>query len=301
MKKRISILVLTYNHENFIRKCIDSILNQNVDAEIEILVGEDCSTDNTACILKEKYEGKIKLNLRSENIGASLNFIDLLNRCSGDYIAYIDGDDYMFPGKLAAQLKVFEDNSDVNLVHHNVSEVDFSDDVIRSKKFLGALVGDINDLLKNCQGGMQSCSVMVRKPASLNWNSLIPSDSKIQDMPFIYNALGTGKVLFIDESFAAYRRHALSVTNVTSSTALEKWTRYYVRQTLSNDLANKRNINTSLAASYLRCAIIELENKQFKIMIKNLKRALLCLPYPSKVLVKTYFNFVRSCVGLCFK
>jgi glycosyltransferase involved in cell wall biosynthesis len=113
--KRISILVLTYNHEKFIQQCIDSILSQEVEAELEIIVGEDCSSDNTAQILNDNYGNTVvELILREKNIGASLNFLDIISKCTGDYIAFIDGDDYMLPGKLAAQLKVFVENPIIN-------------------------------------------------------------------------------------------------------------------------------------------------------------------------------------------
>ena len=79
----VSIVVLTYNHEKYIRKCLDSILIQNVDFSFEIIIGDDFSTDQTAQIIteyQEKYPGIVKPNLRSINVGASRNQYDCFLR-----------------------------------------------------------------------------------------------------------------------------------------------------------------------------------------------------------------------------
>ena len=57
MKKMLSIYVATYNHENYIEKALDSIFMQVTDYSYEVLVGEDCSTDNTRKVLK-RYENQ---------------------------------------------------------------------------------------------------------------------------------------------------------------------------------------------------------------------------------------------------
>ena len=93
----LSIVVITYNHEKYIRKCLDSILMQDVDFSFEIIVSDDCSTDQTAQIITEyqdKYPDIIKPNLRSINVGATKNQYDCFLRCTGNYIAILDGDDF---------------------------------------------------------------------------------------------------------------------------------------------------------------------------------------------------------------
>ena len=93
----VSIVVITYNHEKYIRKCLDSILMQDLDFSFEIIISDDFSTDQTAQIITEyqdKYPDIIKPNLRSANVGASKNQYDCFLRCTGDYIAILDGDDF---------------------------------------------------------------------------------------------------------------------------------------------------------------------------------------------------------------
>ena len=92
----LSIAVITYHQENYIRQALDSILMQNVNFKYEIIIGEDCSQDNTRIILleyHEKYPNRFQLILRDKNVGATKNLYDVLMNCHGKYIALLDGDD----------------------------------------------------------------------------------------------------------------------------------------------------------------------------------------------------------------
>ena len=106
-----SVLIVTYYHEQYIKKALDSVLTQNVEEEMEILVGDDGSQDNTVKILKE-YSLQfpfIKI-YDHENVGLSRNIYDLLKRAQGDYIAILEGDDYWIDEKkLIKQRKILEE------------------------------------------------------------------------------------------------------------------------------------------------------------------------------------------------
>lgn len=110
----VSVVVITYNHEKYIRLALDSILMQNVDFAFEILIGDDCSTDQTAEIIGEyqqRFPHIIKAILRSENIGATKNLYDLFLKCAGDYIAILDGDDFWTDKlKLQTQINFLKNN-----------------------------------------------------------------------------------------------------------------------------------------------------------------------------------------------
>ena len=82
----LSVVVITYNHEKYIKKCLDSILEQNIDFPIEIIISDDCSTDNTQRIIKnyhKRYPEIIKPILRSVNVGASKNQYDCFTSAVG--------------------------------------------------------------------------------------------------------------------------------------------------------------------------------------------------------------------------
>ena len=123
MNPLLSILCITYNHDKFIGEAIDSWLEQKIDFKIEIIIGDDCSTDNTVLEIKKylKSNNYIKLIERSKNIGFMNNFIDTYKQCNGKYIAICEGDDYWSDkNKLQMQVDFLENNKDYVLTHTNV-------------------------------------------------------------------------------------------------------------------------------------------------------------------------------------
>ena len=90
----VSVIVLTYNHEKYIKQALDSILRQKVNFDYEILIGDDASTDNTVKVLKEyksKFPNIIKLFLNEVNLGATRNAYNLLVNAKGKYLATCEG------------------------------------------------------------------------------------------------------------------------------------------------------------------------------------------------------------------
>jgi glycosyltransferase involved in cell wall biosynthesis len=152
--------VLTYNHIDYIRDCIEGILIQNVDFPIEIIIGEDESSDGTRNICIEyakKYSGKIRLFLHSrKNVikinkkpTGRFNFLYSLSKARGKYIAYCEGDDYWtHPLKLQKQVDFLQKNPDFVMSSH---EVEIVFEGVKEKKIFGdpIEVSSFEDLLKN--------------------------------------------------------------------------------------------------------------------------------------------------------
>ena len=118
----VSVCMMTYNHEKFISKALDSILMQKVNFKYEIVLGDDFSTDNTRKIITEyehKNKGIFNLLFHTKNIGAHLNQISTMHACQGKYIAMLEGDDYWTdPGKLQKQVDFLEGNEDYVICTH---------------------------------------------------------------------------------------------------------------------------------------------------------------------------------------
>lgn len=94
---KVSVIVITYNHEKYIRHALDSILMQKTDFKYEILIGDDASIDSTPKILeeyREKYPDRIKLTLRKKNVGSTKNSYELYMQAKGEYISTLEGDDF---------------------------------------------------------------------------------------------------------------------------------------------------------------------------------------------------------------
>lgn len=112
MGVKYSIVMVTYNHEKYIAKAIESVLKQNTKEQIEILVGDDGSNDRTVEILNS-YKNKYAFIdvFAHNNVGLSKNVYDLLMKAKGEYIAILEGDDYWIDNdKLVKQRKIIEDN-----------------------------------------------------------------------------------------------------------------------------------------------------------------------------------------------
>lgn len=117
----VSVAVITYNQEAYIRQCVESILQQQTDFPLEIIVADDGSTDGTAATvesLQKEYPGKITLLRQPQNVGLIRNYQSVLQACQGRYIAQIAGDDYFSdPHKLQKQYNYLEGNPETALVY----------------------------------------------------------------------------------------------------------------------------------------------------------------------------------------
>ena len=127
----VSIICNTYNHEPYIRQCLDGFIMQKTTFAFEILIHDDASTDNTANIIREyeaKYSTIIKPIYQTENqyskkIGIMKTF--QYPRVKGKYIAFCEGDDYWIdPLKLQKQVDYMEEHVDCSLCHTNFQILD---------------------------------------------------------------------------------------------------------------------------------------------------------------------------------
>ena len=94
---KISVGIITYNQQDTIAQTLDSILCQKGDFELEVVIGEDCSTDNTWAICKEyaeRYPEQVVLLENTHNLGIMANFARVMKACTGDYVGICAGDDY---------------------------------------------------------------------------------------------------------------------------------------------------------------------------------------------------------------
>lgn len=108
---KISVAVITYNQQDTIAQTLDSILCQKGEFELEVVVGEDCSTDNTLAICQEyagRYPEQVVLLENTHNLGIMANFARVMKACTGDYVGICAGDDYWCDEhKLQKQLDYF--------------------------------------------------------------------------------------------------------------------------------------------------------------------------------------------------
>ena len=125
-KPVVSVRIVTYNHEKFIRECIDSVLSQKTDFDFEIVIGEDCSQDKTREICFEyqkKHSDKIRVICWYENVSKlGGNGRRTIAHCRGEYVAFLEGDDYWTDSlKLQKQIDLIRATGSIGCVANYVT------------------------------------------------------------------------------------------------------------------------------------------------------------------------------------
>lgn len=117
----LSVIMTTYNHERYIAEAIESVLRQQTSFGVEIVVGEDCSTDRTMAVVRDyerMYPDCIRVITAEENVGWRKNYRRTIAAARGKYIALLDGDDYFtHRKKLQLQVELLEQNPDVGMCY----------------------------------------------------------------------------------------------------------------------------------------------------------------------------------------
>lgn len=134
---KVSTCIITYNQESYIKECLDGAINQQLNCDYEIIIGDDCSNDNTSVICEnyaKKYPDIIKYFKRKENLGMMGNWIETIKNCSGIYIALCEGDDYWTdPYKLQKQVDFLEENAKYVLVCNIIKVINTYDKSFKLK------------------------------------------------------------------------------------------------------------------------------------------------------------------------
>lgn len=222
----VTVVCITYKHEDYIREALDSFLMQKTTFRYQIFVGEDCGPDGTADIIREyaaKYPGVVIPFIRETNMGAQRNLIDMCQRAGTKYIAFCEGDDYWTDEyKLQKQYDHMEANPELSGCIHN-TEIISDDDWYLTSYFLPDADGR-RLIPYSIPGYDQSVRAMrmgyyVRYgPAHTssmffkwNYDLEIPDwyyQTIFGDHPIMMMQIGRGLLGFLPDVMGAYRRHA---------------------------------------------------------------------------------------------
>ena len=201
-------MIETYNQEDYIAQTLDSIINQNVGFKYELLIGDDCSNDNTPKILDEyakKYDF-ITVFHNEKNLGPMGNYYHLLSECKGTYIMDCAGDDYWLPGKVQYQIDYMEKHTEVGMCYgyakkwleskNSYAPINFGDsskttfeNLINGNDIPAPTVCFKNELIKRY--------VEQINPVEKNW--------KMEDFPEWLWFSKESKISFIEKELAVYR------------------------------------------------------------------------------------------------
>lgn len=203
---KVSVCVVTYNQEKYISECLQSLIDQKTDFLFEIIVGEDCSTDNTRGIVDEfakKYPTIIVRNYHDKNVGAVQNAITSYRMARGEYICHMDGDDGALPGKLQETVAFLDVHPECVMVTHDAAVIDTHSEKVRNslKKFDSGIYG-IEDLVRNLPF-FTSSAKMVRKRACID--SLPGLNNNAVDVELHLLEARFGNIAHINKPLGYYR------------------------------------------------------------------------------------------------
>ena len=213
----ISTIIPSYNRAATVEQTIESILAQQVEAEMEIVIGDDCSTDNAREVLlayKEKYPDLIRLIFHEQNVGLGANWAICVKACRGKYICNCDNDDYWHnPHKLQFQLDYMESHPDSNICITNHRTHNRTTGEIKECK---AEI-DHTDIQQSMWGGCRFCNatIMYRADfmkAHLDLDEFIKRRFTLQDWPAWVILTAYTDIDLLSESTATFGIETVSIT-----------------------------------------------------------------------------------------
>lgn len=259
---KVSVSLTTYNQERYVGIAIESVLAQVVDFPMELVIADDCSTDRTRGICREyqqKYPQRIRLIERETNLGAVPNYLETFQACAGDYVAFLEGDDFWTdPRKLQKQVEFLDTHPDFAICCHNVSVVDEHGGVKQDLLLHG--VPEVSTVEDLCRGHdyISTPSCMVR-------NHLLKEIPRWLyalegcDWPLDILHAEKGKIRFFKEPMAAYRIHPAGI-----------WSKYGDMEKLQISLKLCQTLDRELAYRYVRC--FQVHQQELRSHIQRLQQ-----------------------------
>jgi glycosyltransferase involved in cell wall biosynthesis len=210
---KISVVVTSFNHEKYITQCLESILSQKGDFQMEIIIGDDCSTDHSRVIAEQfqaGYPQVISILPAGPNLGITKNLKRCLDACSGDYIAICEGDDYWTDThKLQKQMLFLESHTDFSMCFSAIMIYfedrnrfePYHDQLAVSKGILTTEELIEHNLIGNFSCCMYRTEVIRKLPDQI-------FDFFTVDWMFNICCSQLGKVGFLHDWMSVYRKHA---------------------------------------------------------------------------------------------
>ncbi len=225
MKSKVTVIVASYNNARFLPACLDSLLNQTFP-DFEVLIVDDCSTDNSLEICQEyaNRDSRFRIITPEKNQGVTFAKHHGLKKASGNYVAVLDSDDVALPQRLEKQVEWLDSHHETVLVAGYYGVIDANDKIIKRKKKVPVDDTSIRWWLTfgNC---LIHSTVMYRKAPALACGGYDVAFIHGEDIDLMSKLLTLGKFEAIPEVMSFWRSHRSSVTKYVAS---EERERYYV-------------------------------------------------------------------------
>ncbi|RNI28028.1 glycosyltransferase [Rufibacter immobilis] len=276
MTPKVSVCMITYNHAAYIAQAIEGVLMQKTDFTVELVIGEDCSTDATRSIIsayQKAYPDKIKLLLPEHNLGMMKNFLNTLSACDGEYVAFCDGDDYWTePLKLQKQVDFLDSHPDFAIsfhraliLHESTGQTEFSNKGQKS-------VSSVTDLFKE---NFICTTTTVYRNRPFSYYPTFLEQAAVGDWTLHVLNAATGKIGFMEDTMAAYRLHqggTMASTNASYAklkTMLHQNIKTFASLDTFLHYKYHKEIKELIAGFYKHLVISNLREKQKAASVKN--------------------------------
>jgi glycosyltransferase involved in cell wall biosynthesis len=210
-RPKVSVHMPAYNHEAYIAEAIESVLSQKTDFRFELVIGEDCSTDGTRAVARgyaRQHPEQILLLEHSHNLGIWENDQSILRACRGEYIAWLEGDDYWCSDtKLQRQVDLLDRHADMSACFHRAGSVSEKPLPVtwRNGPADSKPVYTLDDLLE--QGHfVPSCTAVFRRALArppMVWTR----QTSFLEVTYFAHFAKHGVIGFLDEKLAKFRYH----------------------------------------------------------------------------------------------
>jgi len=202
-----SVAITAYNSAKWLPRALDGVLNQRTNFPIEIVIGDDCSPDETLNIARsyrERHPNLIRILERPKNIGIQRNYYETFESCSGRFIAWLDADDcWTDPEKLALQVSAMESDTSIKVCCHRVRWVTQDGEVKRERypSFAPGRYG-LSEILRS--NFVPSPSIMFRNGIQRELPAWYLDFAYMTDWPVLVVAALSGDILLLDRVMADY-------------------------------------------------------------------------------------------------
>jgi glycosyltransferase involved in cell wall biosynthesis len=209
---KVSVCMITYNHEKYIEEAINGVLMQDCEYDIELIISNDCSIDQTHKIIQNIIKthprsSRIKYFNHSNNLGMMKNFIFTIKQCDGDFVALCEGDDYWTDSnKIQKQVGFMSLHPTISFSFHRANIL-FNEKLslsYKNKNYKDRNIVETKYFLR--KGGARYCtaSSVFRKSAFIDIPDWL-SQCHVADYPILFLALQKGEVGYLEDVMCVYR------------------------------------------------------------------------------------------------
>ena len=273
-KSSVSVVMITYGHEKFIAEAINGVLMQECEFDVELIISNDSSPDNTDEVVRKIIQNHpdanlIKYTKHNENKGMMPNFIWALQQAQGKYIALCEGDDYWIdPYKLQKQVDFLEANIDYSMCFHQVEITMANVSDYYSYPLPSSETLYLKDIIQKHY--IPTCSLVFRSKFFSKGFPEWMVNSISGDIPLEILLASKGNTKYLSEQMACYRRNDGGITQSPIQLAKMRSGYIYMFSKLSKEIGFPHSIHLYYIIWRLRLGYLKIYFKKITSFFNSL-------------------------------